>query len=297
MENVFTNRLITVPVRFFNSPITRQCQMNVGLFTLPIPPLIFFVSVVVSLFAGWLFRRGRADVDGAVFASVFTGLVVARLSFALRYLPAYKGDLLKILDFRDQGFDLVPGLIAGACVVSWFLLRRRSMRVPLLAAVVAGSVVWSAATAAMDFSRVPESVPAVSLINTDGVHQLLAKGDGRPTVVNLWATWCPPCQAEMPVLARAQADTPGLEIVFVNQGETRDAVNNFLTSRDIHIENALLDPGLTVARAVAATAYPTTLFYDSQGRLLSAHLGQFSRATFAQAVERFYPEIASKSAQ
>jgi thiol-disulfide isomerase/thioredoxin len=271
--------------------------MNVGLFTLPVPPLIFFVSVVASLFAGWLFRKGRADVDGAVFKSVFIGLVVARLSFALRYLPAYKDDLLKILDFRDQGFDPIPGLIAGACVVSWFLLRRRSMRVPLLAAVVAGVVVWSAATAAMDLSRLPENVPAVSLINLDGVRQPLAKGDGRPTVVNLWATWCPPCQAEMPVLAEAQANTPGLDIVFVNQGETRDTVNSYLTSRGIQIKNALLDPGLTVARAVAATAYPTTLFYDSRGRLVSAHLGQFSRATFAQAVERFYPDIASKSSQ
>lgn len=261
------------------------------------PPLIFFVSVVISLFAGWLFRKGRADVDGVIFASVFAGLVVARLSFALHYLPAYKDDLLKILDFRDLGFDMIPGVIAGACVVSWYFLRRRSMRVPLIAAVVAGAVVWSAATAAVDFSRLPENVPAVSLINIDGVQQPLTRGDGRPTVVNLWATWCPPCQAEMPVLAEAQANIPGLDIVFVNQGETRDVVSSYLTSHHIQIKNALLDPGLAVARAVAAKAYPTTLFYDSQGRLLSAHLGQFSRATFAQAVEQFYPEIALKNAR
>ena len=41
--------------------------MNVGPFSLPVPPLIFFISVMVSLFAGWLFRRNRANVDGAVF--------------------------------------------------------------------------------------------------------------------------------------------------------------------------------------------------------------------------------------
>jgi thiol-disulfide isomerase/thioredoxin len=271
--------------------------MNIGFFSLPVPPLIFFASVVVSLFTGWLFRKGRADADGAIFASVFIGLVVARVSFALRYLPSYKDDLLKILDFRDQGFDLIAGLVAGACVISWFLLRRRAMRVPLLAAVMAGAIVWSAATAAVNFSRQPASIPVVSLTDMDGVQRSLTRGNARPTVVNLWATWCPPCQAEMPVLAQAQRDYPDLDVVFVNQAETREVVSTYLTSHDIHIKNALLDPGLAVAKAVAATAYPTTLFYDAEGRLISAHLGQFSRATFAQAIDRFYPESASKTAR
>jgi thiol-disulfide isomerase/thioredoxin len=271
--------------------------MNVGPFSLPLPPLIFFISVVVSLFAGWIFRKNRANVDGAIFSSVFTGLVVARLSFVLHYLPAYKGGFVKMLDFRDQGFDMTAGLIAGGCVVGWFLLRRPTMRVPLLAAVVAGAVVWISVTSFINLSRQPASVPIVSLINIDGARQSLTKGDGRPIVVNLWATWCPPCQAEMPILAEAQAETPGLHIVFVNQGETRDVVSSYLTSHDLHIKNALLDPNLAVARAVSATAYPTTLFYDAQGRLLSAHLGQFSRATFAQAIEQFYPDIELKNFQ
>jgi len=149
----------------------------------------------------------------------------------------------------------------------------------------------------INLTRQPANVPVVSLINIDGARQSLTKGDGRPTVVNLWATWCPPCQAEMPILAEAQAETPGLHIVFVNQGETRDVVSSYLTSHDLHIKNALLDPNLAVARAVSATAYPTTLFYDAQGRLLSAHLGQFSRATFAQAIEQFYPDIELKDFQ
>lgn len=271
--------------------------MNVGPFSLPVPPLIFFVSVMVSFFAGWLFRKNRANVDGAIFGTVLTGLVVARLSFVLHYLPAYKGSFVKMLDFRDQGFDLIPGLVAGGCVVGWLLLRRRSMRVPLLAAVVAGAVVWSSASAVISLSRQPANVPVVSLLNLDGVREPLSKGDGRPTIVNLWATWCPPCQEEMPVLAEAQAATPDLRIVFVNQGETHDVVSSYLNSHDLHIKNVLLDPGLAVARAVSARAYPTTLFYDAQGRLLSAHLGQFSPASFAQAIEQYYPDIVLKTAQ
>ncbi|WP_086386394.1 TlpA family protein disulfide reductase [Caballeronia sordidicola] len=271
--------------------------MNFGFFTLPVPPLILFFSVVISLFAGRFLGRGRAHVDNALFTSVFIGLVVARASFALRYLPAYKEDLLKILDLRDRGSDPIPGLIAGACVVSWFLLRRCAVRMPLSAAVVTGALVWSTATVAMDFSRLPENIPAVSLVDVDGVIHPLTIGDGKPTIVNLWATWCRPCQAELPVLADAQASNSGLDIVFVNQGEKPEAVTDYLTSHNILIRNALLDPGLGVARAVSANAYPTTLFYDAKGRLLSVHLGQFSRATFTEAVERFYPGIAAKRAQ
>ncbi|SAL48386.1 Thiol-disulfide isomerase/thioredoxin-like protein [Caballeronia sordidicola] len=271
--------------------------MNVGLFTLPIAPLVFLVSVVVALLAGWIFRKGHTDVDGAIFTSVFIALIVARLSFAWRYLPAYKDDLWKILDYRDQGFDSVPGLMAGACLVIFFAARRRAMRVPLLAAVISGSFVWGGATVAMGVVRSSGTIPVVSLLNMEGVRQPLSKGNGRPVVLNLWATWCPPCQAEMPVLEEAQRNIRGIEIVFVNQGETREVVDAYLHSRGIGIKNAFLDPQLTVAKAVAARAYPTTLFYDAQGHLLSAHLGQFSRATFMQAMEQFYPDIAASVAQ
>jgi thiol-disulfide isomerase/thioredoxin len=40
-------------------------------------------------------------------------------------------------------------------------------------------------------------------------------------VINIWATWCPPCRREMPVLQQAQHDYPHVTFLFVNQGETR----------------------------------------------------------------------------
>ena len=47
---------------------------------------------------------------------------------------------------------------------------------------------------------------------------------GKPSVVNLWATWCGPCRAEMPTLAAAQKNTPDVIFVFVNQGESQATV-------------------------------------------------------------------------
>jgi YD repeat-containing protein len=103
-----------------------------------------------------------------------------------------------------------------------------------------------------------------------------------------------PCQSEMPVLARAQVDHPGVHLVFVNQGETSGHVDGYLESHDLRIRNSLLDPAHAVAKAVRAVGFPTTLFYDANGRLLATHLGPFSKATFTQALKQFYPIAVSK---
>ncbi|HVE07631.1 MAG TPA: TlpA disulfide reductase family protein [Paraburkholderia sp.] len=265
--------------------------MNLGLFSLPIAPLILFASVAAALLAArFAGKAAAAGTDNAVFMALLVGLVAARLVFVGRYLPAYEGSVLKMLDFRDLGFDGTAGVVAGAAVAAWLLWRRRAMRRPLAAALVAGVATWSVATAAAEYARPPQTVPAVQLVDDRGQIESLARRDGKPLVVNLWATWCPPCQAEMPSLAKAQAQHAGIDMVFVNQGETRDTIAGFLQAHDIRIEHSLLDPRLEVARAVKAAGYPTTLFYDAQGRLVASHLGPFSAATFQQALEQLYPQ-------
>jgi len=169
--------------------------MNVELFTLPIAPLILFCSIAASFIAGWLYSRRRVSVDSPIFNSVVVGLVVARISFVLHYFPAYQDNLLTILDFRDQGFDLIAGAVAGGCVAVWYLVRRSSLRGPLVVAIVAGVTVCSAASAVANFSNQPQSVPAISHLEVNGVREPLARSDGHPSVLNLWTTWCPPCQA------------------------------------------------------------------------------------------------------
>ncbi|APR40254.1 redoxin [Paraburkholderia sp. SOS3] len=273
--------------------------MNLGFVSLPAGPLILFASVLAALAAGrFATRRTTGDDEGAsaridqsIFNTLIVGLVVARLVFVGRYLPGYEGSIGKMLDFRDLGFDLLAGAAAGVCVLAWIMLRRRALRRPLLIAVAAGVATWSAASAAAQFAQAPQSVPQVSLVDSAGQLQPLARNDGKPLVVNLWATWCPPCRAEMPVLARAQADHARIDVVFVNQGEAKATVDDYLDSQGIRIANSMLDPNLAVARAVEAAGFPTTLFYDARGRLLARHLGPFSRATFEAALERFYPAV------
>jgi thiol-disulfide isomerase/thioredoxin len=55
----------------------------------------------------------------------------------------------------------------------------------------------------------------------------LSERDGRPLVVNLWATWCPPCVREMPMMAEVAAGQDAVDVVFANQGEGPDRIRRF----------------------------------------------------------------------
>jgi len=269
-------------------------ELNIGPIALPLHPLIFLLSVAVALAVAQFVSHGEQKLQQALFTSVWVGLLVARLSFVIRYFPDFQDEFLKMFDIRDLGFDFIAGIVGGLCVTARFFFRLPALRKSLVVAVSSGVLVWGAANAAVEFFKTPETIPSIALMNRDGDPQTLTKGDGRPTVINLWASWCGPCQSEMPVLASAQIDQPGVHLVFVNQGESAGHVDGYLESHDLHIRNSLLDPAHAVAKAVGAVGFPTTLFYDANGRLLAMHLGPFSKATFNQALNRFYPLAVSK---
>ena len=108
---------------------------------------------------------------------------------------------------------------------------------------------------------------------------------GKVVVVNLWATWCPPCRREMPVLDAARRREPGIRFVFVNQGEGAGEVARFLAGQRFDTRDVLLDGGGRLGALVGSRALPTTLFYGADGRLLGTHLGELSDASLAQALE------------
>lgn len=264
--------------------------MKIGSLLLPEGPLILFLSILVALGSVRCLVKDTPPVERLIYLVVVFGLLVARLIFVLSYLPAYQATgLFGVLDIRDRGFDLTAGAIAGGGLLAWWLFRKRALRKPLLVAAAAGVVTWSTATVGASIMAPVATLPAMLLADSVGNAQPLARGDGKPMVVNLWATWCPPCRAEMPALAAAQKAHPELNVVFVNQAEPPEVVQAFLEDHDVRIQNLMYDARLSLARATGVKGYPTTLFYDAEGRLVSTHIGGFSRATFEDAIRRAYP--------
>jgi thiol-disulfide isomerase/thioredoxin len=91
---------------------------------------------------------------------------------------------------------------------------------------------------------------------------------GKPLLVNLWATWCAPCVAEMPTLdALAAREGDRLRVLALSQDhDGRAKVEAFFAGRDFTNLEPYLDPELAVMAALGVTILPTTILYDSQGR-------------------------------
>ncbi len=109
---------------------------------------------------------------------------------------------------------------------------------------------------------------------------------GRPLVINLWASWCPPCRAEMPLLAEAQGRYKEVTFVFVNQGEDEATIHNFLNEKGLPLGWVLLDPESRLSHELRAGGLPTTYFFDAKGNLVAVHPGQLFQAALEGYLEK-----------
>ena len=194
-------------------------SLQLGPMALPLPPLVLTVSAALGLALGK--RLGRSvgvDAEPALLRMFLLGLGASGLAFVWEWRAVYLHEPLGILDIRDGGWEAVAGF-AAACLYGLVLLRRQpALRNPLMAATFALLLSWTAGEVTIATLRggYRQPMPALSLPAPDGRSVALASFVGKPTVVNLWATWCPPCRREMPLLQQAQAAHPELNFVFVN---------------------------------------------------------------------------------
>lgn len=112
------------------------------------------------------------------------------------------------------------------------------------------------------------AAPDFSLPAADGVLYNLQDLRGRPVIINLWASWCPPCREEMPALEQVFQDyqAQGLLVLAVNatnQDDIQSALD-FAEAAGVTFP-ILLDGSGEVSRLYLLRALPTTFFVDRQG--------------------------------
>ena len=119
--------------------------------------------------------------------------------------------------------------------------------------------------------------PDFSLPSLDGKNVQLSDFAGQVVVVNLWATWCPPCRAEMPMLNvyyEAFRDE-GVTILAVNSEEDAPTVKQFMQTHGFSMP-VLLDSQSDVFALYQATGLPTTVVIDREGRIQHVHTGEIT---------------------
>ena len=139
-------------------------------------------------------------------------------------------------------------------------------------------------------SENPEALPKASLnmelINSQGEKVNMEQFRGKVIFINLWATWCPPCRREMPVLERAQSAYPDVSFVLVNQGEDAATIEKFLIDEGLELSDILRDPHSRTMAETGARALPTTLYFAADGSLAETHLGELTGASLAHTLRR-----------
>ncbi len=118
------------------------------------------------------------------------------------------------------------------------------------------------------------SAPVFALRDDRGLPVSLARYRGRVVLMNLWASWCPPCRAEMPDLQRLAAlyARRDLAIVGVNEGESPQRAGAFANALGIRFP-IWIDTGEEYGRTYAALGLPTTIIVDPRGAVARAFDG------------------------
>lgn len=117
--------------------------------------------------------------------------------------------------------------------------------------------------------------PEFELESVKGKLVKLSDFSGKPVVINFWATWCPPCVHEMPILNAARADGAVFEVVAVNNMEQYFTVRDFANEMELAFP-VLLDLGDDVRELYRIQSFPTTLFVDADGVIRNIHIGGLS---------------------
>lgn len=269
--------------------------LNIGPLALSSGLLALLFGVIAALAAaGFLHRRGHADAGNALFVALGIGLLTARIAYVAGWWPQYAQQTGSVLNIRDGGFDPIAGLLgllAAALLLGW---RRAGLRQSLAAGVAVGIAAWAFAglVAYKLTAAAHPGLPVLALHDLEGHEVPLASLRGQPTVINLWATWCGPCRREMPVLAEAQRTLPQVRFVFADQGESAAAVRHFMQVQRLALEHVLIDGNLQLSSHYNVRGYPTTLFLDADGRLRDLQMGELSRATLAERLQRIHPAAA-----
>ena len=144
--------------------------------------------------------------------------------------------------------------------------------------IVSGLLITGCSGEAGQAPVIGKPAPEFELKNLDGQSVSLSDLKGQPVLINFWATWCTPCQDEMPHLQQIHDEwsDKGLVVLAINIGESHSEIEEFMQSQGLSLP-VLLDTGGSVTEKynVLGIGIPTTFFLDKDGIIQEKIIGAF----------------------
>lgn len=176
---------------------------------------------------------------------------------------------------------LVATLLLGSAFIWMTRATSGAVAMPLV----------SEPTAAQPAPLVGHPAPEFALTAIDGSQIALSDLRGQVVLINFWATWCPPCRAEMPAIQQAyeRFRDQGFTVLAVNQQEDSATVVQYMHDQRLTFP-ALLDSDTRVSVAYQARALPSSFFVDRRGIIRAVYRGPMSRGMIEGTVEQLVAE-------
>lgn len=126
-----------------------------------------------------------------------------------------------------------------------------------------------ASLAALALEKTPKPAPDVAFTDAAGTRHALSTFRGRYVLLNLWATWCGPCVAELPALARLSVYAPGLRVLPINMDKGQIDAAAFLKSHAAKALPVYRDSDVVMLRSFGAYGLPMTVLIDPDGKIVA----------------------------
>ena len=152
--------------------------------------------------------------------------------------------------------------------------------ITLLSVLTSGLVMAGCSPSSAQGVEVGDLAPDFQLQNLDGQTVSLGNLQGKPVLINFWATWCGPCRSEMPYIQEIYEEwtNKGLVVLTINMGESSSKAEEFRQSYNLSFI-VLLDTKQDVAQKYNIQYIPTTFFIDKGGIIQDKVIGAFQNKT------------------
>ncbi|WP_338794761.1 TlpA disulfide reductase family protein [Stenotrophomonas maltophilia] len=255
------------------------------------PVVLILMCTLLAMIVARLWPRRAVGMPlpsaaGIVLDMLLIGLLCGRVSFVVLNFALYRSEPWSILQVTDGGYHLMVVLVAGLSWGLWRLRPWRQLRAPVLTSALVGVLFWVAGgqlLSAWEERQMP--LPALQVADLQGDRIDLQQFRGKPLVLNLWATWCGPCRVRCRCWRRHNRHM----MTCSSYSSTR--VKPWMRSRvswyeRLMLGNVLLDDDAAASTVLGVQAYPSTLFFDADGRLRELHLGELTAAGLEHKLRR-----------
>ncbi len=290
--------------------------ISVASILIPTRPVSLLLALVVAIVVSGILA-GRSGLDAkwasaVAESSALVGLVGARIVFAALNSDVYREAPWTAFYLWQPGYYPWAGVVLGLAYAIWRLRRRADGQHQAYLKVLAtgyglGVSLLLGLFLVLSLAQRPgvlrpgDVVPDFSMETLEGVKVQFANPPGRAVILNFWATWCPPCRREMPLLDSVQKEysSRDLMIVGVNLSEPRERVADYIAKVgveypiwvDAEQETAGSVSSRELFQRFGGVGLPTTIFIDRAGRIRDIYVGELNRAKLQGSAEEL---IASK---